>query len=384
MTGTSQVSTALRQEAENMVALLPDVKPKQKTCSTEELLHELQIHQVELEMQNEELRLAQIELEASRDHFVDFYDFAPVGYLTLDANNIISEINLTGAEMLGVERNRLVHHRFAPYVADADRDRWHLYFLEILKSGKKLSCELALQRGDGRPLYAQLDCLRMLRENQPPVVRIVLADITERRQTDEIVREQEEFFRMIAEHTDDLIAVLDLEGRRIYNSPSYARLFGETGRLKGTDSFGDIHPDDRERIKMVFRETVRDGAGLQAEYRFVLADGSIRHMESRGCLIRNGQGNAQRVVVVSRDVTERKLIEERTSFLAFHDPLTKLPNRRLLDDRLEKAIAGSKRSGQYGALLFLDLDNFKPLNDAHGHGAGDLLLEEVARREWFC
>ena len=116
----------------------------------------------------------------------------------------------------------------------------------------------------------------------------------------------------------------------------------------------------------------------------MLADGSIRHMESRGGLIRNRQGHALRVVVVSRDVTARKMIEDEIHNLAFYDELTKQPNRRLLNDRLVQCMAASKRSGRYGALMFLDMDNFKPLNDTHGHHAGDLLLVEVARRINKC
>ena len=85
-------------------------------------------------------------------------------------------------------------------------------------------------------------------------------------------------------------------------------------------------------------------------------------------------------IAVVEDITERKLLEEKVRQLAFYDVLTELPNRRLLLDRLTQAMAASKRTGRYGALLFLDLDNFKPLNDTHGHEAGDLLLIEVARR----
>jgi len=90
------------------------------------------------------------------------------------------------------------------------------------------------------------------------------------------------------------------------------------------------------------------------------------------------------MVVVSHDVTERKVAEQKIKEFAFLDMLTQLPNRRLLDDRLEQAIAACKRSGRYGAVLFLDLDNFKPLNDKYGHKAGDLLLAEVAHRLTGC
>jgi len=154
--------------------------------------------------------------------------------------------------------------------------------------------------------------------------------------------------------------------------------------MKGTDSFAEIHPDDREHVRRVFKETVQTGIGLRIEYRFVLPDGNIRYMESCGGMIRNSRGDASRVVVVSRDITERIQAEDQIRTLAFYDSLTKLPNRRMFDDRLNQAMAASKRSGRYGALMFLDMDNFKPLNDQYGHSAGDLLLMEVSRRIISC
>ncbi len=200
----------------------------------------------------------------------------------------------------------------------------------------------------------------------------------------EVLRAHEEFFRAIAEGIDDFIAVRDLVGRRLYNSQSYGKLFGDPVALRHSDSFSDIHPDDRERIKELFNETIATGIGKQAEFRFVLPDGGIHMMESRGGLIRDEQGKPLLVLVVSHDITERKLAEEEMRSLAFYDALTLLPNRRLLNDRLTQAMAACKRGGYYGAFIFLDLDNFKPLNDLHGHAMGDALLIEVAQRISGC
>ncbi|SBT06525.1 putative Diguanylate cyclase [Candidatus Accumulibacter aalborgensis] len=202
-------------------------------------------------------------------------------------------------------------------------------------------------------------------------------------QQEAALREQKEFFRLIAENLDGFVAVLDSEGRRLYNSPSYARLLGKRN-ISGTSSFADIHPDDRERVMGAFRQAVATGIGQRLEFRFVMADGRIRLLESRSGVIRDDAGRTKRVVVVSHDVTERKQAEDKIHHLAFHDALTRLPNRLTLDDRLRQAMVASKRSGCYGALMFIDLDNFKPLNDTHGHEFGDLLLIEVAGRLKSC
>ena len=208
-------------------------------------------------------------------------------------------------------------------------------------------------------------------------------NINERKQAEVALREKEEFFRLIAENLQGFVAVLDVDGRRLYNSPSYARLFGERD-ISGTSSFADIHPADRERVRMAFRDTVATGIGQHLEFRILMADGGIRLMESRAGVIRGKDGRTKCVVVVSHDVTERKENEEKIHRLAFYDALTQLPNRLTLNDRLRQAMATNKRSGYHGALMFLDLDNFKPVNDTYGHEVGDLLLIEVADRLKTC
>jgi diguanylate cyclase (GGDEF)-like protein/PAS domain S-box-containing protein len=135
-------------------------------------------------------------------------------------------------------------------------------------------------------------------------------DVTEHRRAEERLRESEERFRLITENVGDLVAMVDTEGRRIYNSPSYRTLFSD-GMEPGSDSFKEIHPDDRDRIKELFRETVATGAGKRAEFRFVLQDGSIRYIESESRGILDAAGKVSKVVLVSRDVSERKRAEQR-------------------------------------------------------------------------
>jgi diguanylate cyclase (GGDEF)-like protein/PAS domain S-box-containing protein len=199
------------------------------------------------------------------------------------------------------------------------------------------------------------------------------------------LHESEEIFRIIAENADDLIAVLDTDGRRIYNSPSYHKIFRKEELGVGSCSFDEIHPEDRERIKALFRRTVETGIGERAEFRLLLKDGSIRHIESQGNVVHDASGKVSRVVVVSRDVTERKKIEENLRHLSYHDMLSGLPNRILFSDRLKQAIAAAKRDKIHIlSLMFMDLDNFKKINDNFGHAAGDLVLKEVASRIQDC
>ncbi len=256
---------------------------------------------------------------------------------------------------------------------------------QMVKTGEPIpASESFLKRKDGSrvPVFSSHALVNPI--GRSPELFCLDIDLTERKEAEEALREQKEFFHLIAENIGDFIAVVDPEGRRLYNSPSYKKFFGDPRDLLGTDSFAQIHPEDRERVKQVFRETVHTGQGYPLEYRLVMTDGSVREMESRGSVIKNAEGRVARVVVVAQDITERKQMEYQLRQLAFQDALTKLPNRRLLNDRLGQTIAASLRSGLYGAVMFLDLDNFKRLNDKHGHDAGDLLLIEVAERLTSC
>jgi diguanylate cyclase (GGDEF)-like protein/PAS domain S-box-containing protein len=247
----------LRAKAETKLAHV--TRPDAPGSAAEELLHELQVHQIELELQNEELQHAQLALEESRDRYLDLYEFAPVGYFTLTDKALISEVNLAGAKLLGEERKSMLQRRFARFVTREDSDRYHQLIGSVLRHGERETCDLALRRSDGAVIQVQLDCVCLSGGGKPRTLRLALTDITERKR-----------------------AEADIEQ------------------------------------------------------------------------------------------------------LAFYDPMTRLPNRRLLLDRLQQALTSRARSQRRGAILFLDLDEFKCLNDTLGHDAGDLLLQQVALRLLSC
>ena len=148
--------TQLRLDAEARLAHAPP--PRGPERSAEELVHELQVHQIELEMQNETLRQAQVDVEQSRDRYFDLYELAPVGYLTLTEAGQIAEINLTGTALLHEERAGVLHRPFAQFVAGANRDGWQQLVAQALNEGTEQTCELLLERGDGTAFDARLDC----------------------------------------------------------------------------------------------------------------------------------------------------------------------------------------------------------------------------------
>jgi PAS domain S-box-containing protein len=175
---------------------------------TRKLIHELHVHQIELEMQNEDLRNAQLELAESRDRYSDLYDFAPVGYFTLDEKGLIVEANLAGADLLGFERASLTKKGFSQFVAPGSQDAFTFHRKQALETGSKQVSELELKRKNGRSFFAQLQSVPVEgHEDNPIRLRTAVVDITERKRAEAALLEaHSQLERRIVERTADLSA----------------------------------------------------------------------------------------------------------------------------------------------------------------------------------
>jgi diguanylate cyclase (GGDEF)-like protein/PAS domain S-box-containing protein len=193
------------------------------------------------------------------------------------------------------------------------------------------------------------------------------------------LRESENHHRLLVENSPVSIHQIGMDGRITSMNRSGLLMLGlkEEGEVQGSLFLSLVDAADRERIG---EELAKAYAGETSHFEFM--GSGLRGQIYTSCFvpIKNKDGSVKNLMGITEDITERKNAEEQVRKFAFYDSLTQLPNRRLLNDRLGQAMAVSKRSGRYGALMFLDLDNFKSLNDAHGHDLGDLLLIEVAQR----
>jgi len=176
----SQQNNSLRAAAVKQLHQAPITNSA--TRSAEKLLYELQVHQIELEMQNENLRQSNEALAESRRDYLELYEFAPVGYLTLSQQGLIEKINLTGATLLGKKFPQLLQRRFAGFINATDADRWHLFFAQVMRGNQQKTLEVSLKQPNGNGFYAQLNCLPVLKANKQPTLWIALTDITEIKQ----------------------------------------------------------------------------------------------------------------------------------------------------------------------------------------------------------
>jgi len=216
------------------------------------LIHELQVHRVELEVQNEQLRDAQVELEEARDRYLELYDFAPVGYLTLDLTGTILDANLAAADLLGVDRRSLIQARLSRFIARDFQDTWYLLLQRFSVAGVKETCELELVKSDGVPVFVQFEGVSARdekRENSR--IQTCVVNITRRKQLEEDLRElnagleqrvtertgeyrqalealqrDEAWLRGLVETTQDAVVSIDRQGCVVLFNPAAERIFG--------------------------------------------------------------------------------------------------------------------------------------------------------------
>lgn len=297
----------LRTDAESRLTEDSKAEAAMHAPFAEGFLHELQVRQIELEMQNEELRRAQQTIEESRNRYQDLYDFAPIGYLTLDRSATIVEANITVSNLFGMPRKELLKQRFANFVSPEDRAHWDHQFMNSMNRDEKQGCELALRRADNSLFHARLDCLCMKRDNEPLVARITLTDITERRLV------QQHLAGLVESATDAIISVDEDQFIVLFN-PAAERMFGSPAAEVLGQPLDALLPEESRHVHAEHlrtfaqsgltsrnMESQRGIQGRRASGELFPIEASISQVEMQG---------HRRFTVILRDTTERKKVEQ--------------------------------------------------------------------------
>jgi PAS domain S-box-containing protein len=277
------------------------------------LVHELEVHQIELEMQNVELKSVQEELELSRNKYLGLYDFAPVGYFTIDAEGRIREVNLTGTKLLGIERRGLVNKPFIIFIADADSRRIFAKHQEDLHQNPGTQiCEIRLKRKGGAIFHVQVQSTgKETGDGENREIYTAIIDITERKMFEEMVFAREARYRSYIEVTGQLAWVTNPAGEVENDIPEWQKFTGQSaGEVKGSGWAKVVHPDDVQYTQEAWRKAIAKKTVYEVECRIRRHDGVYRHFLVRGIPVFRKDGSLQEWVGTSIDITERKQIQD--------------------------------------------------------------------------
>lgn len=368
-------SNNLREEAEVRLSDAPATTERLR-YSNKKILHELQVHQVELEMQNEALRQSQMEIDDARVRYLDLFDLAPVSYCTVSMQGLVLQANLAAGALLGVYRRVLVNARISHYILDQDKDIYYLFSRRLFESGKPRSCELRMVKNDGMTFWTHLSATVAFDEDGMAELRIMLNDITKRKLAEDELRIAAIAFEsqtgMIVTDPNSVILRIN-KAFTCMTGYSEQEVLGQTPHLIHSGQ----HKKDFYRIMWC---ELKETGFWQGEIWNRHKNGTIDVEWLTISAVTAPNGNVTHYIGTYSNIIQNLEAAKEIHYLAYYDPLTKLPNRRLLQDRLSQALAVSTRNKVYGAILFLDLDHFKMINDTRGHDAGDQLLVAVAQR----
>jgi diguanylate cyclase (GGDEF)-like protein/PAS domain S-box-containing protein len=331
-------------------------------------------------------------LRESEERFRLLLDSSPEAIFGVDTQGLCTFVNpaclkllgYTQEEMLGKSVHPLIHHTH-PDGRPYPKQDCHIRNSTLHGQPTHVDSEVHWRK-DGSSFPVEYWSHPMYRNGELVGAVVNFVDITDRKRAEEALRESEARFRAMAEHSADWIWSIDTQGRHTYsNQRGLANLGYEVNEFLAMNSDNMVHPDDLPLLHETFEKAVSAQHGWQnIVLRWRHRNGNYRTFESNASALFSESGQLIGFQGVDRDITERSQAEARIQFLAHHDGLTGLPNRVLLRDRDRSALARACSKRSRVALLFLDLDNFKVVNDTLGHVAGDQLLLEVVSRLSQC
>ena len=304
-------ATELRQRAETKVRNKTAQSPTMTSEEIERIIHDLEVHQIELEMQNEELLQANTELDVARQRYFDFYNLAPVGYLTVSETELILEANLTVADIFNVPRGAFIQQPITRLIHKVDQDIYYILRNKCLETEKPQACELRMIKKDGRIFWAGLIIDVDQESMGVPVYRIVLRDITARKQAEETMQENEQNYRNLADSGQALIRTSGIDRLCNYCNRVWLQFTGRSLDQETRNGWPEgVHPDDIERCLAIYIEAFDKKEKFSMEYRLRRYDDIYRWIVDEGCPRYDSKNLFVGYINHCLDIHDRKLAEE--------------------------------------------------------------------------
>ncbi|MFA4916000.1 MAG: PAS domain S-box protein [Syntrophales bacterium] len=323
-------------------------------------------------------------LRKSEERFRTIIETMEDGYAETDRNGNITFVNKALSRQYGHSRDELIGKNLRKYLDPEYVPHVFQSLAEISKTGNAVSglqTKAIHKNGTKRYTESSVSLIKNAK-GQPTGFRSIVRDITDRRAAEETLRKSEERFRTIVETMGESYAETDIDGKITFVNEAKLRLTGHRrDELIGKRLDTHIDPEDIPSLSKILTEILQTGNAVSdIPLTCIRKDGTKRHTETSISMIKDTNGQPAGFRGIMHDITDRKMAEDTIKQLAYHDALTGLPNRLLLRDRLDMAIVHAERNKKKLAMMMLDLDKFKDVNDTLGHQMGDLLLRAVAHR----
>lgn len=342
----------------------------------QKIVHDLEVYQIELEIQNEELLATEAELEKAKKRYFDLYQMAPISYCTLNQAGLIQEVNFATSTLLGIDKDKFINRPLSDFIFQEDQDIYYMYRKKFFISDKKQECELRMMRADKTIFWAYLTVMREINIDSEPIFRLLIRDISERK----IIEEKLELSASVFKNAGEGIMITDINGVISDVNETFTKITGyskeEVIGKKPTILSSGLQ--NKEYYSSMWETLTIDDSWI-GELWNKRKDGQLYAQMLIINKVYDKRGKASHFVALFSDITDIKEHENSLKNIAHFDQLTKLPNRVLLADRLENGMIQAKRNNQHLAVIFLDIDGFKGVNDNYGHQTGDKLLITLAK-----
>ncbi len=363
-----------RQRAEQRVASA-DI-PRSGT-KKDRLLHELQVHQVELEMQNQALRDSQAAHTEALERYTELFEFAPIAYFVVDQAGVIISVNLTGITLFETAKSTLIGDRLSNYVLSSHRNLLIHYTTALFAFGKQVGFELELAIGD-RVIWVNV-VLKLDTTGKHGLVAMI--DIT----SDKGTQVELKLIAAVYDSLTEAVMVVDKDNKIISVNPAFTMLTGYLEEEALGQPLSILRASQQTlQLEQQIRHQLLVTGKWAGEVVMSRKNGDEYFEWLSITTIYDDEGEVSHRVSTFFDISDKKQAADIILRQANFDLLTGLPNRRLFQDRIQQGIHKTARSGTKLALLNLDIDNFKRVNDTFGHQLGDKLLVEAAARMSHC